>query len=52
MSPHEKKLMTTLFNVAVNTINYHLKEIFGHGELEQSATIRNFRIVQQEGGPS
>ncbi len=44
-----QKLMATLFDVAVNTINYHLKEIFDHGELEQSATIRNFRIVQQEG---
>lgn len=38
--------MTELFGVVVNTINYHLKEIFKTGELEEKATIRKFRIVQ------
>ena len=44
-----QKLMAALFNVEVNTINYHLKEIFKRGELQQKATIRKFRIVQKEG---
>ena len=33
----------------INTINYHLKEIFTSKELFEEATIRNFRIVQTEG---
>ncbi len=44
-----QKMIATLFEVEVNTINYHLKEIFKSRELEQMATIRNFRIVQTEG---
>jgi len=44
-----QKMIAVLFEVEVNTINYHLKEIFKSGELQQSATIRNFRIVQTEG---
>lgn len=44
-----QKMMAKLFEVEVNTINYHLKEIFKSNELKQSSTIRNFRIVQKEG---
>ncbi len=44
-----QKLMAELFDVTVPTINEHLKNIYSQGELEQSATIRNFRIVQMEG---
>lgn len=44
-----QKKMAELFNVEVNTINYHLKEIFKSGELNEEATIRKFRIVQREG---
>jgi len=44
-----QKMMATLFDVDVNTINYHLKEIYKTQELTESATIRKFRIVQQEG---
>src|SRR5688572_12698598 len=44
-----QQLMAELFQVGVNTINYHLKEIFESGELMPEATIRNFRIVRQEG---
>lgn len=44
-----QKLMSELFAVGVNTINYHLKEVFACGELQPEATIRKFRIVQQEG---
>ena len=44
-----QKLIAKLFGVEVNTINYHLKEIFSTGELQTEATIRKFRIVQTEG---
>ena len=43
-----QKLMAQLFGVEVNTINYHLKEIFNSGELKEKATIRKIRIVQKE----
>jgi len=44
-----QKLIAKLFGVEVNTINYHLKEIFKSGELLPEATIRKFGIVQKEG---
>src|SRR3989338_2206003 len=44
-----QKMMGELFGVEVNTINYHLKEIFQSGELKEDSTIRRFRIVQTEG---
>jgi hypothetical protein len=44
-----QKKMAELFGVEVQTINYHLKEIFSTGELDQDPTIRKFRIVQNEG---
>ncbi len=44
-----QKMIAALFEVEVNTINYHLKEIYKSGELEEAATIRSFRIVQTEG---
>ncbi|MCL2847845.1 MAG: virulence RhuM family protein [Firmicutes bacterium] len=44
-----QKLMATLYDVEVNTINYHIKKIFEDKELEEGATIRKFRIVQTEG---
>ncbi len=44
-----QKLMGELFEVGTNTINYHLKEIFKNGEIDENRTIRNFRIVQSEG---
>ena len=44
-----QKRMAELFGVEVNTINYHLKEIFKSGELQENSTIRIFRIVQKEG---
>ena len=45
-----QKLIAKLFGVEINTINYHLKDIFQSKELNQKATIRKFRIVQNEGG--
>ena len=41
--------MAELFQKAVNTINEHIKTIYATGELQQSSTIRYFRIVQSEG---
>ena len=44
-----QKRMAELFGVEVHTINYHLKEIFKSGEIQEDSTIRKIRIVQQEG---
>ena len=44
-----QKMMSALYDVEVNTINYHIKKIFDDSELKEEATIRNFRIVQTEG---
>lgn len=44
-----QKLMAQLFDVDVRTVNEHLKNIYKNNELQQEATIRNFRIVQTEG---
>jgi len=44
-----QKLLAVLFEVEVNTINYHIKEIYKTQEQSQEATIRKFRIVQTEG---
>ena len=44
-----QKLIAALFDVEVNTVNYHLKEIYKSGEIQQTSTILKFRIVQIEG---
>jgi hypothetical protein len=44
-----QKLMAALFEVTPPTINEHLSNIYAQGEVEREATIRKFRIVQQEG---
>ena len=44
-----QKLMATLFEVEVPTINEHLKNIYVSGELNLDATLWKFRIVQTEG---
>ena len=44
-----QKMMATLYDVDVRTINDHIKKIYSDSELEQSATIRKYRIVQTEG---
>jgi len=41
-------LIGELFQIGVNTVNYHLKAIFAEGELQPEATIRRYRIVQTE----
>jgi len=42
--------MANLFQKTVPTINEHIKNVFLEGELTENSTIRNFRIVQKEGG--
>ena len=44
-----QKAMGELFGVESHTINYHLKEIYKTGELQEEATTRKIRAVQQEG---
>ncbi len=45
-----QRRMAELFGVEPHTITYHLKEIFKSGELDEKATHRKFRVVQNEGG--
>jgi hypothetical protein len=44
-----QKRMAALFGVGVNTINYHLKEIFKNGELEEDSVIRKYRMTANDG---
>ena len=44
-----QKLIADLFQIGVNTVNHHLKEIYDERELERAATIRQYRIVRIEG---
>ncbi len=44
-----QKMMATLYDVGLPTINEHIKKIYSDNELLEEATIRNFRIVQNEG---
>ncbi len=44
-----QKLLAVLFDVEVNTINYHIKEIYKVREQSEEATIRKIRTVQTEG---
>ena len=44
-----QKTMELLYNVETNTINYHLKEVFADGELDEASVIRKFRITASDG---
>lgn len=44
-----QKLMGTLFEVSLQTINEHLINLFNQKEISRKSTIRKFRIVQMEG---
>lgn len=41
--------MAQLFDKGIPTINEHISNIYKEGELRKNSTIRNFRIVRQEG---
>ena len=44
-----QKMLATIYDVDVATINQHIKNIYNDNELLEDATIRNFQIVQNEG---
>lgn len=44
-----QKMLAALYDVDIRTVNEHIKNIYRDSELEEAATIRNFRIVQKEG---
>lgn len=44
-----QRSMAELYQVDVRTINEHISNILSDGELDEAATIRNFRIVRLEG---
>lgn len=44
-----QKMMGTLYNVNVRTINEHLQKIFKDNELQDDSVIRNFRITASDG---
>jgi len=44
-----QRQMAELFGKDVRTVNEHLRNVFAEGELLREETIRDFRIVRQEG---
>ena len=44
-----QKMMALLYDVEVNTVNYHLKKAFSDGELDDNSVIRKFRITATDG---
>lgn len=44
-----QKMMAIMYDVTVPTINEHIHHIYADNELIEESTIRNFRIVQEEG---
>src|SRR5690554_4131255 len=44
-----QKMMATLYDVNVRTVNEHLKKIFTDSELQEDAVIRKFRITATDG---
>jgi hypothetical protein len=44
-----QKMMGTLYDVNVRTVNEHLKKIFADSELQEDSVIRKFRITASDG---
>ena len=44
-----QKMLSTLYDVDVRTINYHVKKVFKDSELDEYSVIRNFRITANDG---
>ncbi len=44
-----QKMMAVLYDVEIPTINEHISKTYKDSELDEKATIRNFRIVRTEG---
>jgi len=45
-----QKMMAALYDVSVGSINEHIAKVYADSELTEEATVREFRIVQTEGG--
>ena len=43
-------MMAALYDIDIRTIDEHIKKIYDDHELSKETTIRNFRIIQAEGG--
>lgn len=44
-----QKMMATLYDVEINTINYHIKKVLRDSELWEDSVIRKFRITACDG---
>lgn len=44
-----QKMMGVLYDVATNTINYHLHKLYKDGEIEENEVIRKFQITANDG---
>lgn len=44
-----QKMLSVLYDVKVNTINYHVNKIFEDAELDKNSVIRKFRITASDG---
>ena len=44
-----QKLMAELFETTIPNINFHIKNIYKEGELNENPTIKDYLIVQKEG---
>ena len=44
-----QKMLATLYEVDVRTINYHILKVFEDSELKEDSVIRNFRITASDG---
>ena len=42
-----QKMLSSIYEVGLPTINHHINQIFNDNELAKNSTIRNFRIVQK-----
>lgn len=43
-----QKMMSTLYNISVQTINKHIQKIYEDNELEENSSIKIFKIEQEE----
>lgn len=44
-----QKMMATIYDVEIPTINYHIKKIFNDSELQKDSVIRKFLITADDG---
>lgn len=44
-----QKMMGLLFDVESHTINYHIKNVFSDGELNEDSVTRKFRVTVEDG---